>query len=720
MKKKVKKIPKYAIGTSGVNPYDLTTINNIVAEMNAKAASVQNNGISASTAGTIASGKEWGDMNKTQRTGAIIDAAAALGQGVNVATSGQDVNFGTALNTATSMATAGATIGGPVGAGIGFGVGAIMGTAGRSAGYDANSTSTNFNDIYEAGKGWLSWFDADNKARRMANMVQSSNIAKARTEDLKADYANQGNNPAPNILAAEGGIVPGEHYASRGEVEVAADGTNAVRYGWDPKGKDTYHIYTNPDGSSAVGNMVFTEEGVKRPNGEKYSDAAEKIIKGTKEGSKLRQISLRKLANEMEEQKMGKEIKKLKRGIPAHENGENPYAPSNMGNNTWWTYVKNLADQFGESVEQFLNRAKLRGEDLAKFGSTGLIPYVNPTTGTVSFALPWGSKYIDGSTRADDTIINEKVAAPVVKDGQTVVVPQVNEKTTNVVNKNVAKVSPKKDITKKEIPVKKLDKSVGVLKTPNLSKQYSSADTHNPNLVQLGKDPFKKLEEKLFEPVQPIESELTTSNHSNPGWQDWLYRTALLTQPWWDMAKAEPVKYTLPNAKYIPVGADPTPLMKSADETYSIGNYNFAQFGGSTGQRMGYGAALANNRAKQYADAYKWQQDVQNKQIAQNVGIYNNWDTQRTEILNNVYDKTAANRATARNINRQNRATALSNWGTMLSDDKKMNLETQNNRLKAKILKPLIESVYENSDELIPMLAPYTMNRNVKKKSPTR
>ena len=79
MKKKVKKIPKYTNGTPGVAPYDLTTINKIVAEMNAKAASVQNNGVSASTAGTIASGKEWGDMNKTQRTGAIIDAAAALG-----------------------------------------------------------------------------------------------------------------------------------------------------------------------------------------------------------------------------------------------------------------------------------------------------------------------------------------------------------------------------------------------------------------------------------------------------------------------------------------------------------------------------------------------------------------------------------------------------------------------------------------------------------------
>ena len=139
---------------------------------------------------------------------------------------------------------------------------------------------------------------------------------------LRAKYSMNPNNPVnPIVNAAEGGTVPGEHYASRGEVEVAADGTNAVRYGWDTKGKDTYHVYTNPDGSSAVGNMVFTEEGVKRPNGEKYSDAAEKIIKGTKEGSKLRQISLRKLANEMEEQKMNKDIKQIKNGIPAHEKG---------------------------------------------------------------------------------------------------------------------------------------------------------------------------------------------------------------------------------------------------------------------------------------------------------------------------------------------------------------------------------------------------------------
>ena len=240
----------------------------------------------------------------------------------NQATSGQNVTVGTALKGGLSGFSAGMQIGGPIGGIIGTAAGIAAGTAGRKHGYDRNSSSTNFNDIYQEGSGWLSWLGpSSHEAKSDANRVQSSNIAKIQTEGVKADYMNNPNVQLNPVLVAEGGIVPGEHYASRGEVEVAADGTNAVRYGWDPKGKDTYHVYRNPDGTSAVGNIIFTEEGVKRPNGEKYSDAAEKIIKGTKEGSKLRQISLKKLANEMEEQKMNRDIKKMKKGIPAHEGG---------------------------------------------------------------------------------------------------------------------------------------------------------------------------------------------------------------------------------------------------------------------------------------------------------------------------------------------------------------------------------------------------------------
>lgn len=852
MKKKVKKIPKYAIGTSGVNPYDLTTINNIVAEMNAKAASVQNNGVSASTAGTIASGKEWGDMNKTQRTGAIIDAAAALGQGINVATSGQDFNVGQALNTTTSMAMAGGMIGGPLGAGIGAGVGAILGTAGRSAGYDANSTSTKFDEIYQKGSGWLSWFDADNKARRMANMVQSSNIAKARTEDLKADYANQGINPAPNVLAAEGGIVPGEHYASRGEVEVAADGTNAVRYGWDPKGKDTYHVYTNPDGSSAVGNIVFTEEGVKRPNGEKYSDAAEKIIKGTKEGSKLRQISLRKLANEMEEQKMGKEIKKLKRGIPAHEGGKtgkeelaaeiaarkrqaldptkmaiielpdgtrvlqdlygNQYDFEDFGivdmgdQPTTYTGVAPSAGKWNGSMnfaKQILNSknvAKLRNtmtnvlpkgatqttvstagkgakavqaeKELLKttrqktfdtwqrMGNKGGVPAktvesnvaayrdaskasrnlweLTPAQqaasnaaaeqaiydGMVKHNLPYWLTLAGITGGAGTFLTYEALKDGMSLQGEPAAMLNPNQSTEQMVKTdNVSTTSkqepdqtsiiePTKTIVE-ETPVKKSSKKTASKKIKNgqqnqvsipiptvtskLNTDKFGTSTPSFDVSKISNNNYRFTPARNDAPIKDGSQLPSTDTKSRTDWQDALYRTAVLTQPLWDMAKAEPVKYDIRNAKYIPVGADPTPLMKSADETYGIGNYNFAQFGGSTGQRMAYGVALANNRAKQYADAYKWQQDVQNKQIAQNVGIYNDWDADRSSIMNSVYDKTAANRATARNINRQNRAAALQNYGQMLRDDKQFAMDN----LKLQMMEPMLQYGYENYNDYL-------------------
>lgn len=184
-----------------------------------------------------------------------------------------------------------------------------------------------------------------------------------------------------------------------------------------------------------------------------------------------------------------------------------------------------------------------------------------------------------------------------------------------------------------------------------------------------------------------------TTGYTGQNWKDGLYRMAVLSQPLWDRAKAEPVQYTMRNAKYLPVQADPTPLLQAADQSYSIGNYNFANMGGSTGAHMAYGAQLASDRAKRYADAYKWQQDTQNKLIAQNAGIYNDWDKDRVSIMNSVYDKTAANRAAARNINKQNRAAALRNYGQMLRDDK----QNAVNMMKFAALNPAIQSTYEDS-----------------------
>ena len=184
-----------------------------------------------------------------------------------------------------------------------------------------------------------------------------------------------------------------------------------------------------------------------------------------------------------------------------------------------------------------------------------------------------------------------------------------------------------------------------------------------------------------------------TNNYTGSNWKDNLYRMAVLSQPLWDRAKAEPVDYNSPVYKYMPTAIDVSSQLESADQNYALSRYNFANLYPNTGAGMVAGLQAASNRAKQYADIRQWQTNAQNELIGKNVGIYNNWANEHARILNDVYNKSAQNRATARNINRQNRAAALSNWGTMLSDDKKMAME----RMKFNILKPAIKSTYEDA-----------------------
>jgi hypothetical protein len=78
-------------------------------------------------------------------------------------------------------------------------------------------------------------------------------------------------------------------------------------------------------------------------------------------------------------------------------------------------------------------------------------------------------------------------------------------------------------------------------------------------------------------------------------------------------------------AKYIPTGVSIDPIRRAADESYAMARYNQANISPNTGAGMAYGLQAASNRTKSLADAYVWQQDAQNKLIAQNAGIYNDW-----------------------------------------------------------------------------------------------
>lgn len=391
---------------------------------------------------------------------------------------------------------------------IGAGFQILGATMGAGAKFDESkvSTTSDIQDAVSHNTGWGgALFGRDrNKLLRTANTYQNSLVAAERTSQAQLEWANDPANQGTVSTLKEGGIVPGEHYASRNEVEVDANGNNAVRYKWDPKGKDTYHVMFNPDGSLTEGNMIFNDEGVRRPDGTKYSDTADKMIKNIKD-PKLRKISLKKLAAEQEEQK--EKEGKTKNGIPAHAKGG----------------------------------------------------------------------------------------------------------------------------------------------------------------------------------IQ---------------WNDLAYQTAAMLTPLLDKEKAETTRLQRPTWKAAPVAVDALNQLQDAQLGYTLANYNTAQGGYTAGQQLAAKGAAASNLARQRAAIHQWQTEQQNKNIAQNIASYNNYANIVADIANKEIDINAANRAAARNINRQNRASALKAWGQINSDSNKRNMD----KLRIAVAAPMFKYGMENYDEMVKML----------------
>lgn len=186
----------------------------------------------------------------------------------------------------------------------------------------------------------------------------------------------------------------------------------------------------------------------------------------------------------------------------------------------------------------------------------------------------------------------------------------------------------------------------------------------------------------------------------NVNWGDLAYQAASILTPLFDHEKPETVHYQVPNAKYKPVAYNVDPQLRATDEAYALARYNQANISPNTGAGMAYGLQAASNRAKQRADIFNNQQNMQNRTIGENVDIYNKWSQDYANIMNNVYDKAAANRAAARNINRSNRAQALQNWGHILRNDKQYAMEN----VKLEAMTPFLRYAYQNDEALRKMI----------------
>lgn len=178
------------------------------------------------------------------------------------------------------------------------------------------------------------------------------------------------------------------------------------------------------------------------------------------------------------------------------------------------------------------------------------------------------------------------------------------------------------------------------------------------------------------------------------------YNIASTIAPLLDTEKAESVNYTVPMVDYISTAVDTSSQYRDIDDSNAISNYNISKIYPNTGAGIAATVQSANNRAKQKASVNQYKTNAQNELIGKNVSIYNDWSTNHANLLNTVYDKSAANRATARNINRQNRATALKTWGQIMRDDKQYGMD----RIKIEMLKPLLDYGTINSDTILQQL----------------
>lgn len=553
MKKKVKKIPKYYNGELAVGMPDMSNYK------------IQNRmGIAPSSSSSTISysgNEDWSDMTNNQKAASVANAIGGGADLINMATSGQNVTAGTALSGIAKGASAGATFG-PIGAGVGAALGAIAGTAGRKHGYDKNSASTNFNDIYQEGSGWLSWLGpSSHEAKANANRVQSSNIAKIQTQGIKADYMNNPNVQVQPILAAEGGIMrkPVDALVSKGELI------------YDPTTKKLRQV----PGSKG------------KPN--KKDDVPVRLYEGDVVLSNSPTMLM--------------------------SNGKTP----------------------AQNLEGLIDRKD-----------------------TVS----------DGTTKAREAIIKK------------VVNWQEANKTKP---QEYAKFSLGEDEVL-NVPIKRIKKDFEFANYDPVAEMKKELDqkTFAPIKVDItGKDPLKHLtkdQRSVLRDAIRIQNGKTKSSWLS-NLSDFAPLAAALKN--YDYHREQP--YINPS-KYVSTAVNINPLTSAANESYAMARYNQASISPNTGAGMAYGLQAANNRTKSLRNAYQWQQEQQNKLIAQNVGIYNDWASREAQARHTAAVETAQNEAAAQLMRDQ-----------AIKDAYEFQTGRRNDRWKLSMLEPLMKYAVDDN-----------------------
>lgn len=646
MKKKVKKIPKF---NSGGTAYDML-MKTPMPVTSPTFNPVTTNPQSGATAGTIAAGKEWKDFNKTQKANAVSDAIGGSAALWDMASSGQDVSVGTAVKGMATGAQAGAAFG-PVGMAVGAGFGLLAGTAGRKNKVNVNDPSELTSKIARKGSGWLKPFGmSDEEMYRRANMVANANIATRQSEDLKANYYNNLNVPGSiNVLAAEGGIMrkPVDALVSKGEL-IYNPVTKKLNKVPGSKGKPNKEddVYARLSEGDVV---ISNSPTMLMANGKTPAQNLEGLV-GSDRNVKAKEAIIKKVVNWQEANKTKpQEYAKFDGGGIA---GINKYGYNkNMSDFVYWDkdkneYKKEYLDWVNNLTEQ-----DVRDIESGKYGD--MSEYFSKNKG----------KKLDVATA--QKLMTDKKYGNWHKIGQAVVDNKIKTAEPKLAEPWQAKMS---------------INGVGPLWQDMHKSNYPIDYTVTPIDMDL---------KKLPNPSAAEGSKAARKQLSKQGKPDWLNvvsdfvptLSALFKN--YDYHTEQPI---VSPAKYLPTGVSIDPIRRAADESYAMARYNQANIGPNTGAGMAYGLQSATNRAKTLADAHTWQQDAQNKLIAQNVGIYNDWTKRYDAARYQAIADTRANEGAAQQMRDQ-----------AIKDAYEFQTGRRNDRWKLSMLEPLMKYAVDDN-----------------------
>lgn len=644
MKRKVKKIPKYYNGELRVTPEQ-------VLGPNPKLPSP----------GPL----KW-SKGKLSADAAVQGIQAIGTFADNVARSREEgVSFGSVLGGIGSGASTGAALGSVI-PGIGTAVGAVAGgviggitsSIGRSGSVDETTGEVTESDGLTR---LFGWGRSDRSLYAKADRIKTSINNKEITEDLKMQYANDvANSFNQNVFAtaAEGGIMrrPVEALVSKGEL-IYNPVTKKLSQVPGSKGKPNKadDVYTR----LYEGDMVVSNSPTMiMPNGKTPAQNLMGMVDKYSTGGtvKAREAIIKKVVNWQEANKTKpQEYAMFNGGGIARNKAYNKNIKHSRDYAKTSFYDAGNAANYALASEDIINWLNANPEELekAKVALSDLPQMKKHLQNGKSFMEALKLNLSDGIYGQvhdyftyEPSVSNNKIARINNIDN---LMPTYNKPMFGNNYNFVDDLSSRALASPSTAPTSESVSLASVYGTGNNNKNNNNKNNNNK---------------------KNNTNNNTKSSFDWTKWGDLAYAGMSVLTPLFDIEKPDPVNYRWLNSTYRPVGIGVNSQFNDIDNTFATAMYNQSKINPNTGAGMTYGLTAASNRAQQRAAVRQWQANAQNELIGKNVDTYNRTSEINTNIMNNVYDKADANRAAARNINRQNRTQAFENTGRILRDFK--------------------------------------------------